>query len=1654
MVIMVLAVAVAMAQAPEKFTYQAVVRNASNALVANTLVGVRVSILQGGASGSAVYMETQAATTNANGLVTLSIGGGNVQQGTFGNIDWSAGPYFLKTEIDPAGGNNYSVTSTQQLLSVPYALYSKEAGNSFSGDYNDLTNTPDIPTVPTNVSAFTNDAGYLTIYTETDPQFNAWDKDYNDLTNKPVLFDGDYNSLSNKPVLFDGDYNSLTNQPTIPTVPTNVSAFTNDVGYLTEYTEQQVLSISNDTLFLTGGSFVKLPAGFDGDYNSLTNKPTIPTVPTNVSAFNNDAGYITSEDIPEIPTVPTNVSAFTNDAGYLTSYTESQTLADVTSQGNSAGNRQLKDVSDPTESYDAVNLRTLASHINSLQDTFQQQMQQMQQQMSQMQQKIDSLQNIVNSLDTNDNTPSGTVVIDEKSCPAAPTVTDHEGNVYATVQIGNQCWMRDNLRTTTSPSTGTYLIPAAGTGYTLTGKQAFWYDNDSATYAPMNYGLLYNWNAAVDTFNTAYGETSVNTSSSDAVSATFTGHRRGICPAGWHLPSDAEWTQLETYVGSQSEYVCGSDSSYIAKALASETGWISVQDNYCAVGNDQSANNATDFSAVPAGNCLGSSFINTGIGVDFWSSSQYENIPTIASFRGLYYTNAPVTRNNYTKNTGCSVRCLRDETSGGGGTAATLPTVTTGSVSDVTATSVTCGGNVTSDGGASVTARGVCWSTSQNPTVSDNHTTDGSGTGSFTSNITGLAANTTYYVRAYATNSAGTAYGDEVNFATESISVPEPVVDEKSCPGTPTVTDHEGNVYATVQIGNQCWMRDNLRTTTSPSTGTYLIPAAGTGETFTGKQARWYNNDSTTYAPMNYGLLYNWNAAVDTFNTSYGETSVSTDYNSAVSVTFTGHRRGICPAGWHLPSDAEWTQLTNYVSSQSEYTCDSNSNYIAKALASTEGWNTSTNNCVVGNDPSTNNATGFSVVPAGYCSGSSFGDAGLGAYFWSSTQDGSNYAYDSSPYYDDAHVVRNDGVKYDGRSVRCLRDSGGGDGSSATLPTVTTNTISNITPTTATCGGNIIADGGASVTACGVCWSTSQNPTVNGSHTADGSGMGSFSSSISGLTANTTYYVRAYATNSVGTAYGEEVTFTTLSAGGTAVIDSKSCPGTPTVTDHEGNVYATVQIGNQCWMRDNLRTTTSPSTGTYLIPAAGTDYTYTGKQAFWYDNDSATYAPMNYGLLYNWNAAMDTFNTAYGETSVNNLSPVSVNGDRRGICPVGWHLPSQEEWTQLETYVYSQSEYSCSYLGDVAKALASETGWYNSTDYYYCSVGNDPSSNNATGFSAVPAGGGTNSSFNDAGTDAWFWSSSQRDPYLTVAIARRLSYNSKSLLKQYTAKYNGYSVRCLRDESGNADTTVIPTDTTATPDDTTTVTAGVPCPGTPTVTDHEGNVYATVLIGNQCWMRDNLRTTTSPSTGTYLIPAAGTGETFTGKQARWYNNDSATYAPMNYGLLYNWNAAVDTFNTSYGETSVNTDYYNAESVTFSGHRRGICPVGWHLPSDAEWTQLETYVGSRSEYVCGSDSSYIAKALASTEGWGTNTNNCTVGNDPSTNNATGFSAVPAGICVGSSFDYAGYDAGFRSSTQDHSYSYGAYSRGLNYGFADVYGGNGDKGHGYSVRCLRD
>jgi len=145
-------------QAPEAFKYQAVVRNAGGTILGNQAVGMQLTILQTSPTGTAVYTETFAPTTNSYGLVNLEIGTGTTTD-DFTTIDWANGPYYMETATDVTGGVNYVVMGTSQLLSVPYALYSKEAANTFSGDFNDLTNTP---TIPTNTSDLINDSGFIT----------------------------------------------------------------------------------------------------------------------------------------------------------------------------------------------------------------------------------------------------------------------------------------------------------------------------------------------------------------------------------------------------------------------------------------------------------------------------------------------------------------------------------------------------------------------------------------------------------------------------------------------------------------------------------------------------------------------------------------------------------------------------------------------------------------------------------------------------------------------------------------------------------------------------------------------------------------------------------------------------------------------------------------------------------------------------------------------------------------------------------------------------------------------------------------------------------------------------------------------------------------------------------------------------------------------------------------------------------------------------------------------------------------------------------------------------------------------------------------------------------------------------------------------------
>ncbi len=157
-VFFLLSFATGMAQVPLKINYQAIIRDANHQLLPDTRIGMQVSILQGSVDGTPVYVETHNSFTNENALLSVVIGTGDVVSGDLGAIDWMNGPYYLKTEFDPNGGTDYTIQGITELLSVPYALFSASAANAFSGDYNDLINTPDL-------------SGFLT--EEMDPVFSA-----------------------------------------------------------------------------------------------------------------------------------------------------------------------------------------------------------------------------------------------------------------------------------------------------------------------------------------------------------------------------------------------------------------------------------------------------------------------------------------------------------------------------------------------------------------------------------------------------------------------------------------------------------------------------------------------------------------------------------------------------------------------------------------------------------------------------------------------------------------------------------------------------------------------------------------------------------------------------------------------------------------------------------------------------------------------------------------------------------------------------------------------------------------------------------------------------------------------------------------------------------------------------------------------------------------------------------------------------------------------------------------------------------------------------------------------------------------------------------------------------------------------------------------
>ena len=814
-----------------------------------------------------------------------------------------------------------------------------------------------------------------------------------------------------------------------------------------------------------------------------------------------------------------------------------------------------------------------------------------------------------------------------------------------------------------------------------------------------------------------------------------------------------------------------------------------------------------------------------------------------------------------------------------------LSSVTTNSISDVTAISASCSVTINDNGEFTITARGTCWSKNENPTITDSHTTDGTGTGDFTSNLTELEANTTYYARAYSTNTNGTTYGNQLSFTTEdgiptltTANISDITANSASSGGN--ITDDGG---APITESGICWS-----TSSNPTiSDTHTNDGEGTGS-FTSSLAEL--NVNTTYYVRAY--------ATNTVGTTYGDEFSFTTQDGIPTLTTT--------------SISNITATS--ASSGGEITNDGGLTITARGVC----WSTSSSPTI--NDNKTIDSSGTGNFTSNL--------AELEV---------------NTTYYVRAYATNSAGTTY-GNELSFTTKTG--------LPTITTNDVTAITYNSATSGGNITDNGGFAITDRGVCWSLSSAPTTSDNITSDETGTGSFNSNITGLTANTTYYVRAYAINSAGTSYGSELTFTTSGF----------------VTDYDGNAYGMVTIGSQVWLTSNLNVTHYRNGEVIPLVTDGTTWSNLQNGAYCnYENSSLN--ADTYGKLYNFYTTVDS----------------------RGLCPIGWRVPTDNDWKELEMSLgMSQTDadaYGWRGTNEGSK-LKSTSGW-----------NSDGNGTDISGFTALPGGyrdenGGT---FSNIGNAAHFYTATEQD-HSTAWIRGLLNVNL-NVNRAYYSKNKGFSVRCIQGE-GTYLPDVITTDISritsssansggnVTNDGGDPVTARGVCWSTsqnpttddnfttdgtgtgsfpsnitglsgnityyvrayatnsvgtnygeqvsfttpPSASDYNGNVYEAVIIGNQVWMAENLKST-HYADGSALVDGTGAGNIDADYTTKYYfnYNDNESYVAA-YGRLYTWAAVMN------GEASSNN---NPSGV------QGACPTGWHIPSDAEWTELTDYLGGES-----------------------------------------------------------------------------------------------------------
>jgi uncharacterized protein (TIGR02145 family) len=603
------------AQAPNAFNYQGVARDLTGNPILNRNIGIRVSILQGTITGNEAYKELHLISTSNTGLFNIQIGGGTPVSGSIGSINWGEGSFFLKIEMDENGGSSYKLIGTNQLLSVPYALYAEKSGNSTlwskNGSnvyYNNgnvgigITNPMNklqilvdsndfaVPFSVINKNTGANSAANIGVRCDGPSAF-SFGKLGEKATGWPgygtpgtsYIYNGKYGKGLNiiVPDSTDGKINFFVGT-TAKSTPKLMIANNGNIGIGTTNPVSKLQVSNGDVMIPEGnlyfGKFLKI-----GDYNANShinqfelNQNSIiygrylnglygnMVIQANSTEYASSINFVTGSSLSRDNNPPALRMVIMGNGNIGIGKTPSTKL-DINGVVN-VNDNNITNVATPKNDKDAVN----KAYVDALMDRLYEQ--------------------------------------------GVLKIKDVDGNYYNVVKIGDQFWMAENLKTTKYRDGTSLLNVSDSTTWTNMTTDAYcWYKNDSVANSN-KYGALYNWYAASN---------------------------EKLCPTGWHVPTDLEWTVLEEFLGG---------SSIAGGRMKTVNGWNSP---------NTGATNSSGFSGISSGNRREDGLFPTvGYIAIWWTSTEFSS--TAAKFKHLYYNNSFLNSGNNHKEAGSSVRCIKN----------------------------------------------------------------------------------------------------------------------------------------------------------------------------------------------------------------------------------------------------------------------------------------------------------------------------------------------------------------------------------------------------------------------------------------------------------------------------------------------------------------------------------------------------------------------------------------------------------------------------------------------------------------------------------------------------------------------------------------------------------------------------------------------------------------------------------------------------------------------------------------------------------------------------------------------------------------------------------------------------------------------------------